>query len=218
MADDDSRDGTTYATASILGWLAELHAPHDEALEGAFTASARTSLPAIHVGPLEGKFLGLLVRLIGAQKVVEIGTLAGYSALWMARALPEGGTLYTVDHSEEACRVARATCDAGGVGARVKIVHSDGLKGLASIENQGPFDMVFVDADKGRYDQYAKWALRNLRRGGIIVGDNALFFGNLLDQGNDSAQSMRDFHRELTAGFDSTCIPTPDGMAIGIRR
>lgn len=218
MADVDSRVGKTYASGDILDFVAQVHAPHDEALDLAFSAPLRTSLPSIQVGPSEGKLLSLLVRLSHAKKVVEVGTLAGYSGLWIARGLPADGVLYTIDHDPEACRVAHSHFEAGGVGDRVKVVQADGPEGLASIESHGPFDLMFVDADKGRYDVYARWAVANLKPGGLLVGDNAFFFGNLLDTTNSSAHAMREFHENMARFFDSVCIPTPDGMAVGILR
>jgi caffeoyl-CoA O-methyltransferase len=218
MADIDSRTGKVYATPQIFDWLAQTHAPHDAALELAFTAPERTGLPAIQLGASEAKLLTLLVRLTGARRIVEVGTLAGYSGICLARGLPEGGMLYTIDHDEKAVDVARASFEAAGVSDRVRIVHADGPVGLASIAAEGPFDLMFVDADKARYDVYGQWATKNLRPGGMLIGDNAFFFGNLLDPDNSSAAAMRRFHEEMAASYDSVCIPTPDGMAVGILR
>jgi len=218
MADVDSRDGKSYSTASILEYVGRVHAPHDEALEWAFTASTRTALPAIQVGPNEGKLLGVLARLASAKRIVEVGTLAGYSGLWLARALPPDGRLYTIDHDPAAVEVARETFTRGGVADRVELVNADGVAGLAAIESHGPFDLMFIDADKGRYDRYGAWAAANLRQGGLLIADNTFFFGKLLDPADASAAGVRRFHEAAARDFDSVSIPTPDGMVLGIRR
>lgn len=218
MADLDSRQGVSYATPDILDFVARLHAPHDEVLARAFEAPARVGLPAIQVGPSEGKLLSLLVRLAGVKRAVEIGTLAGYSGLCIARALPADGKLFSIDHDPNACRVAREHFDAGGVGDRVVIVQGDGVESLSEIAAEGPFDLVFADADKGRYDVYGRWARAHLRPGGMLVGDNAFFFGRLLDPNDPAAAAMRRFHEEMARDFDSVCIPTPDGLAVGLLR
>lgn len=218
MADVDSRDGKTYATHAILETLGRIHAPHDDALEWAFTAPGRTKLPAIQVGPNEGKLLSVFVRLAAATRVVEVGTLAGYSGLWMARALPEGGRLYTIDHDPEAIAVARETFERGGVLDKVTLVNADGVEGLDSIAGEGPFDLMFVDADKARYDRYGAWAAANLRKGGLLVADNTFFFGRLLDADDPAAAGVRRFHEAAARDFETASIPTPDGMVVGIRR
>jgi len=218
MADIASREGTSYATPAILDYTARIHADHDAALAWAFAAPASTGLPAIQVGPSEGKLLYTLARLASASRIVEVGTLAGYSGLWLARALPSDGRLHTIDHDENAVAVARETFTRGGVIDRVTLVHADGVAGLESITSSGPFDLVFLDADKGRYDQYGAWAAKNLRRGGLIVADNTFFFGRLLEPTDVAASAVRRFHEAVARDFDSVSIPTPDGMVVGIRR
>lgn len=218
MADPNSRDGAGYHTTSILRWTAALHAPHDAGLDRAFDAPSRENMPAIQVGPNEGKTLSLLLRLASARKVVEIGTLAGYSAIWMAHALPEGGHLWTFERDPHHANVARANFEAAGVADRVTILVGDAMEGLTHIEAEGPFCAVFIDADKGRYDRYGRWAAKHLRAGGLLLGDNAYFFGRLLDEHDDEAAAMRRFHEESRASFDTVCLPTPDGLLLGLRR
>jgi caffeoyl-CoA O-methyltransferase len=218
MADQDSRSGHTYHPPSILEYVARVHAAHDAGLEAAFTAPGTTGLPAIQVGPSEGKLVGMLASLIGAKKIVEIGTLAGYSGIWLARALPPGGVLVTLENDPAAAAVAAENFARAGVADRVRIVVGDAVESLPSLTAEGPFCMVFVDADKARYDQYGRWARENLRPGGLLIGDNAFFFGELLDTEKDAAMAMRIFHEEMAEHFDSVCIPTPDGLAVGRRR
>src|SRR5262249_12554216 len=169
MADKDSREGVRYTTPAILDYVNRVHAGHDEALSRAFTVPE--FMPAIQVGPSEGKTLFLLLRLIGAQKVVEVGTLAGYSAIHMARALPPGGHLWSIEFEPTHVDVARANLEAAGVADRVTVHVGAGKDVLPTLEGNGPFDAVFIDADKINYDFYGEWALRNVRRGGLVLGD-----------------------------------------------
>jgi caffeoyl-CoA O-methyltransferase len=217
MADRESRSGSTYADEEILSYLSRVHAAHDEALEAAFCAPDREGIPAIQVAPLEGRLLGLLVRLAGARKVVEIGTLAGYSAIHMARALPRDGRLYTIENEPAHADIARQSFERAGVADRIELLVGDALAILPGLEDRGPFDAVFVDADKKSYDRYGAWAAANLRPGGLLIADNAFLFGSLLAT-SESGEAMRRFHEEAARAFDTTCIPTPDGVLVGIRK
>ncbi len=217
MADPDSRAGGSYLSADILGFLADIHAPHDAALDAAFHAAERDGLPPIQVGPSEGKALQLLLRLVGAQRVVEIGTLAGYSAIWIARALPPDGHLWTLENEPHHAEVARRNLAAAGLMDRVTVIVGDALDSLRGLESQAPLCAVFVDADKGRYDRYGAWAARHLRPGGLLIGDNAFFFGRLLED-TAAAAAMRRFHEQSAEDFDGVCLPTPDGLYVGVRR
>ncbi len=216
MADPSSRTGTPYANTQILDWVARTHHPADAALNRAFTAPAAHGMPEIQLGPAEGRLLELLLRLVGARKVVEIGTLAGYSALWMARALPPEGHLWTLESDPDHAAVAREVIVDAGVSPQVTVIEGDALEILPKISDFGPFCAVFVDADKARYDRYGQWATANLREGGLLIGDNAYLFGHLLEDRED-AIGMRRFHEEMAADYLSLCVPTPDGLAVGLK-
>ena len=216
MADQASRAGERYATPQILDYAASAHHPSDRGLERAFGAPARYGMPEIQLGPAEGRLLELLLRLINATKVVEIGTLAGYSALWMARALPPGGHLWTIESDPKHAGVAAEVVGEAGLGDRVTVIRDDATEVLPKLCDSGPFCAVFLDADKGRYDLYGRWATENLRTGGLLIGDNAYLFGRLLDDGED-AKAMRRFHEEMASSYRSVCVPTPDGLAVGVR-
>jgi len=218
MADRDSRAGIRYATPDIVAWTDALHVPHDSGLRSAFEAPDREGLPAIQVGVSEGKALGLWLRMIGARRAVEIGTLAGYSAIHLARALPSDGHLWTIEADPHHAQVARANLATAGVADRVTVVEGKALEVLASIEKHGPFDAVFLDADKGNYDHYGRWAASHVRSGGLILADNAYYFGQLLDPEGPEAAAMRRFHEQVGVAFDAVCLPTPDGLVVGIRR
>lgn len=217
MADNDSRAGSRYTTPQIIDYVDRLHATHDAGLTAAFEAPAKEMMPAIQVGKSEGKLLELLLRMAGAKKVVEVGTLAGYSAIRIARALPQDGKLWTIEFDPRHAEVARKAIAVAGQNGKVDVVVGAGLDILPTLEKHGPFDAVFIDADKGNYDGYGRWAAKNLRPGGLLLGDNAYFFGKLLDL-HPEAEAMRRFHEEAAVAFDTTCVPTPDGLLLGIKR
>lgn len=215
MADNDSRAGVRYSTPEILDWVQRVHTPQDDGLARAFATPAH--VPAIMIGPAEGKLISMLCRLAGVTRAVELGTLVGYSAIHIARALPAGGRLWTVEYEAEHATLARANLAAAGVADRVTVVHGAGVDVLPTLVEHGPFDAVFLDADKESYGLYARWALANLRPGGMVLGDNAYLFGELLDD-TARGRGMRDFHQVVAAACDSVCIPTPDGLVLAIKR
>ena len=215
MADNDSRAGTRYTSPEVLDYVNRVHASHDTGLARAFATP--DFMPAIQVGPSEGRLLYLLLKLAGAAKVVEVGTLAGYSAIQMARALPATGHLWSVEYEPKHAEVARGNLEAAGVAAKVTVEVGAGRDVLPTLEPHGPFDAVFIDADKVSYEHYGRWAIASLKKGGLVLGDNAYLFGRLTE---DSAEgrSMRAFHELVAAACDSVCIPTPDGLVLGIKR
>jgi caffeoyl-CoA O-methyltransferase len=215
MADDSSRAGARYTSPAILDFVNRVHAAHDAALAQAFTVPE--GIPAIQVGPSEGKLLELLLRLAGARKVVEVGTLVGYSAIRMARALPPGGHLWSVEFEPRHAEIARANIANAGLSDRVTVHVGAGRDVLPTLVEHGPFDAVFIDADKGNYDHYGRWALANLRPGGLVLGDNAYLFGELLED-SDRGRAMRTFHELVAAGCESVCAPTPDDLVVGIKK
>lgn len=217
MADSDSRSGTAYHSPEILQWVDGLHHPHDPALAYAFSAPEVHAMPAIQVGRGEGVLLGVLLRLGGARRVVEVGTLAGYSTVHLARAVGPTGHVWTIEHDPRHAAVARDVIAQAGLAARVTVVVEAGVEALPTLEAEGPFDAVFLDADKVSYDQYGRWAARHLRPGGLLLGDNVFLFGRLLGEGDDAA-AMRRFHEEAHQHFATVCIPTPDGLLVGVKR
>ncbi len=217
MADDNSRTGVRYISPEIIAYADELHAPHDDALRDAFAAPDRAGMPAIMVSPSEGRLLELLLKLVGAARVVEVGTLAGYSAIRMARALPPSGKIWTVEAEASRAEVAIRNVAVAGLAKQIEVLEGKAFDVLPTLERHGPFDAVFLDADKEHYDRYAEWALQNLRPGGLLLGDNAFYFGRLLQE-SPGAVAMRRFHELLRDHCDSVCIPTPDGLALGVKR
>jgi caffeoyl-CoA O-methyltransferase len=218
MADKDSRAGQRYADQAILAYLDQLHGGHDQALQQAFDAPDAHGLPAIQLGISEGRLLELLTRLVGATRAVEVGTLAGYSAIRLARGLRPGGRLWTIEYDAKHAEVARANLVAAGLDDRVEVVVGAGVEMLPTLQQHGPFDLVFIDADKGNYDRYGAWAAANTRPGGLLLGDNAHYFGKLLDQDDPAAAAMRRFHEQAVQHYDTVCVPTPDGLLVGLKR
>jgi len=218
MADPNSRTGVKYSTPEIQSFADQTHAPHDAALERAFRAPDQHGMPAIQLGVSESRLLTLLMQLIAARKVVEIGTLAGYSAQRLARGLAPGGKVWTFEIEPSYAQIARDNIAAAGLADTIEVRLAPALEGLSAIEPEGPFDAVFIDADKAGYPEYARWAKRHLRRGGLLIGDNSYYFGQLLDRQGAEAARMREFHAYMSEHFDSVCIPTPDGMVLAIAR
>ncbi len=214
MADHSSRAGERYASAEILEYTARVHARHDAGLARAFAVP--DGVPAIMVGPSEGMLLSLLARLSGARKAVEVGTLLGYSATHLARGMGKDGRLWTIEYDAKHAALARANLAAAGVADQVTVLEGAGREVLPTLNGEGPFDLVFLDADKENYIHYARWALEHLRPGGMILGDNAFLFGNLLD--DQRGPAMRAFHELVAERCDSVCIPTPDGLVLGLKR
>lgn len=159
----------------------------DPALEATLEASREAGLPDIAVSPTQGKLLNLLARVQGARNILEIGTLGGYSTLWMAKALPPGGRLVTLEADPRHAEVARANLARAGYGNRVQVRLGAALDTLPELEREGagPFDLVFVDADKRSNPEYFAWALKLSRRGGLIVVDNVVRGGKVLDAGSE---------------------------------
>lgn len=189
--------------------------------------SARRRLPPISIGPEEGKILEFLVKASGARKAVEIGTLGGYSAAWIARALPRNGILRTVEASPVHAAVARENLRRAGLSGKAVVCEGPALQVLPGLSELGPYDFCFIDADKANYAKYLAWAAKNVRSGGIVAGDNAYLFGKLHlspAQAGEDAAGAAAMRRFLTMLSDpryfaaSAMIPTPEGMAVGWRR
>ncbi|MFJ8000876.1 O-methyltransferase [Streptomyces sp. NPDC096310] len=158
-------------------------APADEALSAALAASEAAGLPAINVAPNQGKLLQLLARTQGARTILEIGTLGGYSTIWLARALPEDGRLVSLEYDPAHAEVARANLAHAGLGGIAEVRTGAALDTLPVLlaEGAGPFDFVFVDADKRNNPLYVEWALKLTRPGSVIVVDNVVRSGAVAD-------------------------------------
>ncbi|MFG3493912.1 O-methyltransferase [Streptomyces sp. NPDC047928] len=164
-------------------YLTDLLAPADEALTGALAASDSAGLPQIAVAPNQGKLLHLLARIQGARTILEIGTLGGYSTIWLARALPKDGRLISLEYDPAHADVARGNLAAAGLDAVAEVRTGAALDTLPALEAEGagPFDLVFIDADKRNNPRYVRWALKLSRPGGVIVVDNVVRGGAVAD-------------------------------------
>ncbi len=178
-------------------------------------------LPEIQIRPEEGQILQFLAQVIGARRVLEIGTLAGYSAIWLARALPDGGTLTSLEMDPHHAQIARQHFAQAGVADRVTIIEGEALHTLARLADAPPYDMVFIDAEKEEYPAYLTWAVDHVRPGGLITAHNA-FRGGLLvgKNGDKNMQATRQFLQTMAAHerLTSTIIPVGDGIAAAIVR
>jgi predicted O-methyltransferase YrrM len=183
-------------------YIADLFIPSDAALEAALASSASAGLPAISVSQTQGKLLHLLARVQRARKILEIGTLGGYSTIWLARALPADGHLISLELDPKHAEVARANLARAGVkNAEIRLGRAaDTLQQLVT-EGAGPFDLIFIDADKPGYADYLKWSLKLARRGTLIVADNVVRAGAVADPSNTdtNVQGIRRFNELLTA-------------------
>lgn len=168
---------------SVDHYISNLLAPEDEALVAATRSLEKAGMPAISVSANQGKFLQLLALLCNAKKILELGTLAGYSTIWMARALPKDGSLITLEFDPKHAEVAQKNIDRAGLTSQVQIRTGKALDLLPQLqaEEAGPFDMIFIDADKPPYAEYFQWALRLSRPGTLIVADNVIRDGKVLD-------------------------------------
>ena len=169
--------------AAVDRYLNETLLPVDAVLEAALAANAAAGLPEIDVAPNQGKFLHLLARLRGARRILEIGTLGGYSTIWLARALPDGGSLVTLEFEPKHARVAAGNISRAGLAQVVDIRVGAALESLARLVEEGaePFDMIFIDADKPNNPHYLEWAMKLSRVGTLIVLDNVIRDGEVAD-------------------------------------
>lgn len=197
----------------------------DPFLEAALAASDAAGLPSIAVSPAQGKLLHLLARALGARKILEIGTLGGYSTIWLARALPEGGRLITLEASAKHAGVARANIERAGLGSVVEIRVGPALETLPHLADEKPFDLVFIDADKENNADYFRWALKLARLGSLIIVDNVIRDGKIVDAASRDSmvQGTRRFYEAIAAEprLSATAIQTVgkkgyDGFALAL--
>jgi predicted O-methyltransferase YrrM len=187
--------------SAVDEFVAATLVPHDEALDGALEAAEAAGLPSIQVSPPQGKLLQLLARLQGARTVLEFGTLGGYSTILLARALPAGGRLITLEANPRYAEVASASIERAGVAELVEVRVGPALETLPALEEEGigPFDLVFIDADKVNTPEYFAWALDHSRPGSLIVADNVVRDGALAESASDdpATRAQRHLHEML---------------------
>ena len=200
-------------------YVEELFAVEDAVLARVRARHAEAGLPNIHISPDEGKLLYVLLRAVGASTVLEIGSLAGYSGIWLGRALPQDGRLTTIEKDARHAALARSAYAEAGLTDRVQLIEGDARQVLATLSPG--FDAVFVDADKEPLGEYFEWSVRLLRSGGLLLCDNAFFHGSVVDPTDHTpaVEGVRAFNR--LAATDprvvSAVAPIRDGVVIGVK-
>ncbi len=218
MSKDDFRE----LTKDIDSYVEGLFATPGEVLERTLRRSEEAGLPEIQVSPNQGKLLRLLTEISGARRVLEIGTLGGYSAIHFARGLPRNGTLISLELDEQHAEVARENLEYAGLAGKVEILVGEAKKLLEAMVESGvvPFDLIFIDADKEGYPEYLEWSLKLSRPGSLILADNAIRGGSVLEPEDESARATREFNETLAGHPRLSAIVLPlireriDGLAI----
>jgi predicted O-methyltransferase YrrM len=214
---------------TIDRYFEELLIGHDAPLEAALEASATAGLPSIAVSSVQGKLLSILAAAVGARRILELGTLGGYSGIWLARALPADGRLVTVEADPAHAAVARGSFARAGVAHLIDLRIGTALDVLAQLDAEAaaPFDFVFIDADKINYPQYLDWSVRLGREGTLIVADNVVRKGEIVDaqSGDAAVQAMRRFlvqmandPRLMASAIQTVGVKGHDGFATALVR
>ena len=218
MSQGDMRD----LLLQIDSYIEELFASPDPALEGALLRSREAGLPEIQVSPNEGRLLRFLAEIAGARRILEIGTLGGYSTIHLARALPEDGSLISLEVDEHHVEVARQNIAEAGLENMVEVWVGDARELLVSMVEEGrePFDLIFIDADKESYPEYLERSLELSRPGTVILADNTIRGGSVLNLEDEMARATREFNERLARDPRLSAIVLPlirkriDGIAI----
>ncbi len=212
-------------SSQISQYVVETFHPEDLLLNEVRKRAEAKAIPAIHVGRMDGLHLEVLTRAIGARNAVEIGTLAGYSGVCIARGMGPQGKLRTFEFEPLHAEVARETFKIAGVESQIEIYTGAALQQLPRINKLGPFDLVFIDADKVSYPSYLKWAADNLRVGGVVLADNTFAWGLIADEHIEdpedatAAKALHEFNREIVGcgRFRATLLPTGEGLTMGVK-
>lgn len=210
--------------AALAAWAESVYRPEDEELRALRERADQAGLPPIHVGRMDGLHLEVLARACGWRRAVEIGTLGGYSGICLLRGMGEEGLLHTFELDPARAELARGSFEHAGLAARARVHVGRASERLREIEPEGPFDVVFVDADKTGYPDYLAWAERHLRVGGVLLADNTFGFGHVHElhpTAEDPAAmaALRRFSERLAQGgrFRATLLPTAEGLSLGVK-
>lgn len=211
--------------STVDDYLVKLHIGADEALDAALKASSDAGLPQIQVSPTQGKFLHLLAKIRGAKNILEIGTLGGYSTIWLARALPVDGKLITLEYAAKHADVAKANLKRAGLSDKVEVIVGPAIESLPKLTSRGPFDLIFIDADKPSTPAYFEWALKLSKSGSVIIVDNVIRKGAIADakSTDENVRAIRKFNEMLASEkrVTATTLQTVgskgyDGFAIAV--
>ncbi len=196
-------------------YLNGLFVADDDVLAAALQASDAAGLPQIQVAPNQGKLLSILARSIGARSMLEFGTLGGYSTIWLARALPEDGKLITMEYDPKHAEVAKKNIAHAGFATQVEVRLGKALDSLPQIEREGhTFDVVFIDADKANMPSYFEWALKLTRVGGLIIGDNVVRGGGVVNENSDDP-NIRGVRKYLEMAASNPRVMTTAIQTVG---
>ncbi|MCL6512475.1 MAG: O-methyltransferase [Anaerolineae bacterium] len=215
----------TPITEELHAYIVETFAPEDDLLKRLPAEAEAKGIPQIHISPEQGKFLQVLMGAAGAKKVLEVGSLFGYSTIWMARALPPDGKLITIELDPLHAQTTRENVARAGLADRVEVREGDARAILPQLAGEAPFDLAFIDAEKAEYLDYMDAALRLVRKGGLIIGDNASARGlvwrtDLPEEERGFALPIRAFNQRMASDSRllSLLVPIADGMCVGVVR
>jgi len=200
----------------LYNYIVDTFAEEDEILRNVVKSTSENDLPLIHISPENGKFLYMLAKMIGARRIIEVGTLAGYSTIWMARALPEDGKLITLEVDERHASVAQENFNKAGLASKIGLIRGDASETLRKMKDER-FDFAFIDADKISYPLYFELVLPMMNKGGIIAADNALRDGEVVKSNPDEGTRGVQIYNKMTASDPrvvSLLIPISDGLTI----
>ncbi|MGC0782363.1 O-methyltransferase [Pantoea agglomerans] len=221
IPDYPSQDSDKWA--QVDAWFSEKLAPEDSDLKYALANNSDQGLPTHDVSSLQGKMLAIFMQMLRAVRVLEIGTLGGYSTIWMAKALPPHGSITTIEFNEHHAEVARQNLNKAGLAERVTLHRGAALGVLPTLD--APFDLIFIDADKVNNPHYLEWAIRLSKPGTVIVGDNTVRGGNVIDSSSEDPNviGLRKFVEMISEDerLEATAVQTVgekgwDGFVIAI--
>lgn len=211
---------STPVTEEIDAYLRKYFSSEDDFLYKLRTEAKAIGMPEISISPIQGLFLQFLLKSKNAQKVLEIGSLGGYSAITMARALPENGLLYAVEINKSYCEFIQRKVDEAALSHKIRVINSSGAEFLKSLPLDETFDFIFLDADKSGYINYVNLSVPHLSKGGIIAADNALAMGKISDNTDDSnANAIHNFNTFMInrQDFFTSLVPIGDGLTLGLK-
>ncbi len=207
-------------------YIKGLYAQEDSSLKAVIQSIGDNNLRPINLGAEEAKLVQILLKLHRAKTVVEVGTLVGYSTIWIARGLPEGGKVYSFERDEKTARVAKDNIANSDVADKIEIIIGDAHEMLKTIESKDTFDAIFIDAEKGGYLRYLDWAENNIRKDGLILADNTFMFGLTYDETLQSDRYkkelpvMLEFNRRLAdqKRYDAVIVANTEGLSVAIKK
>ncbi len=201
----------------LYKYIVDTFAVEDDVLKSVVASTEENEMPLIHVSPENGKFLQLLIKIIGAKRILEIGTLAGYSTIWMARGLPEDGKLITLEFEKKHSDVAKENFKKAGLDSKIEIINGPALDSLDKLKGS-KFDFAFIDADKVNINKYFDIIIDMMNRRGIITADNTLRRGDVVNQNSEDENTfaIREFNIKAASDprVESLLIPISDGVTV----